>query len=94
MPKLVLKRSKEKPLLHHHPWIFSGAIDRLDKSTVDGEIVDVVSARDEFLARGYVNRRSQIVVRLLTWEATEPIDEAFWARRLTRSISARPRTRT
>lgn len=87
---VVIKAGRDKPIRQRHPWIFSGAIDRIDKSAVDGEIVDVVSAHGKFLARGYMNRRSQIVVRLLTWQVTEMIDEAFWARRLTRSISARP----
>ncbi len=48
-----------------------------------GEIVDVLGERGDWLARGYYNPKSQIVVRLLTWDQDEAIDEAFWARRLT-----------
>jgi 23S rRNA (cytosine1962-C5)-methyltransferase len=89
MHKVVMKPSREKPIKQHHPWIFSGAIDKIDLAIKDGEIADVVSARSEFLARGYVNRRSQIVVRLLTWDEGEAIDQDFWARRLTRAITSR-----
>jgi 23S rRNA (cytosine1962-C5)-methyltransferase len=90
MNKVLIKPNREKPIKQHHPWIFSGAIDKIDLAIKDGDIADIVSARGEFLARGYVNRRSQIVVRVLTWDEAEAIDQDFWARRLTRSISARP----
>jgi 23S rRNA (cytosine1962-C5)-methyltransferase len=87
--KVTIKTGREKPIKQHHPWIFSGAIDRLDNSIADGDVIDVVTHRGEFLARGYLNRRSQITVRLLTWDEAEAIDEAFWTRRLARSIQNR-----
>jgi 23S rRNA (cytosine1962-C5)-methyltransferase len=90
MNKVIIKANRERPIKQHHPWIFSGAIDRIDASIADGDIADIVSAQGEFLARGYVNRRSQITARLLTWDEAESIDQDFWVRRLTRSISARP----
>ncbi len=88
--RVIIKTGRDKPIRQRHPWVFSGAIEHIDKDAVYGDIIDVVTARGEFLARGYLNRRSQIVVRLLTWEQSEAIDAAFWVRRLTRSIHARP----
>jgi 23S rRNA (cytosine1962-C5)-methyltransferase len=85
----MLKVGREKPARQRHPWIFSGAIQRIDGDVEEGGIADVVSASGEFLARGYVNRRSQIVARLLTWDEDEAIDEAFWRSRLERAIRAR-----
>ena len=87
---VVIKAGRDKPLRQRHPWVFSGAIERSDQAAMDGDVIDVVTTRGEFLARGYLNRQSQIVVRVLTWDQAEAIDEAFWARRLTRSILARP----
>jgi 23S rRNA (cytosine1962-C5)-methyltransferase len=52
-------------------------------------MIDVCDAQGAFLARGTLNRRSQIVVRLLTWEADEPIDADFWRRRLEQAIASR-----
>ena len=52
-------------------------------------MVDVVSAGGEWLARGYLNRSSQITVRLLTWDTEEQIDRDFWRRRLQRAIAGR-----
>ena len=89
MGSVVLKPGKDKPVRNRHPWIFSGAIARFQGELTDGDVVDVLSARGEFLARGYLNRRSQIVVRCLTWSEDEGIDLSFWKRRLQQSIARR-----
>jgi 23S rRNA (cytosine1962-C5)-methyltransferase len=86
---VIIKTNRDKPIRQRHPWIFSGAIERIDPAVTDGDIADVVTLQGEFLARGYVNRKSQIVVRLLTWDEAESIDAEFWARRLTQSTSRR-----
>ncbi len=88
MRRVILRAGKDKPVLNRHPWVFSGAIARIDDVS-DGDIADVVDASGRFLARGYVNRRSQIVVRLLTWQADEAVDGALIRRRLERAIQGR-----
>ncbi len=88
-PACYLKKGRAKPVLRRHPWIFSGAIERVEGDPVDGDIVDVHDAGHNWLARGYINRRSQIRVRLLTWEKEQAVDQAFWARRLEQAITAR-----
>jgi len=87
--KVILKPNRDRPLRHKHPWVFSGAIERIDPAIVDGEVVDVTTARGEFLGRGYLNRKSQIAVRVLTWDEAETIDEGFWSRRLALAVSWR-----
>jgi 23S rRNA (cytosine1962-C5)-methyltransferase len=86
---VVLKSGREKPVRNRHPWIFSGAIDRIQGDIQDGDLVQVTDKQGRFLARGYLNRHSQIVVRLLSWDRDEPIEGAFWKNRLARSIRAR-----
>ncbi len=83
-----LKPNRDKPVRQGHPWIFSGAIEHIPPAAADGDIVDVATADGRWLARGYLNRRSQIQVRLLTW-VQEPIDESFWRARLAAAIAAR-----
>lgn len=88
-PAVVLKPGREKPVRQRHPWIFSGAIASMSPAADDGEIVDVCDAQGAFLARGYLNRRSQIQVRLLTWDAAERIDAGFWQRRVRAALAMR-----
>ena len=87
--KVVLKRGREKPVLNHHPWIFSGAIKNVEGQCADGDIVTVVDSRSGFLAQGYLNRRSQITVRLLSWIEEEIIDRSFFRHRLEQAIAVR-----
>ena len=89
MGKVILKAGKDRPVRGRHPWIFSGAIQRVEGKALDGSVVEVQAADGRWLARGYLNRRSQIAVRLLTWDEGEAIDGDFWARRLRRAIAAR-----
>lgn len=86
---VMLYPGKEKPVIHRHPWVFSGAIARIVGDPQDGEIVTVADAGETPLAKGYINRRSQIAVRLLTWNVDEPIGDAFWLNRLERAMASR-----
>ena len=89
MAKVILKPGREKSVVRHHPWVFSGAIASVEGEVTDGEIADVVSSNQIWLARGSVNRHSQIVVRILTWNEDESIDQQFWRSRLERAWTAR-----
>ena len=86
---VVLKPGRDKPVRQGHPWIYSGGIRSLPSSAEDGDVVSVYSAQGEWLARGYLNRHSQIRVRILTWDPEEAIDEAFWRRRLSQALALR-----
>ena len=66
-----------------------GAIGRVEGQPAPGDLVDVADARGEWLARGYFNQQSQIVVRLLTWTQGEACDVAFWRSRLAAAVAVR-----
>ena len=87
--QVTLLPGREKPVKNRHPWVFSGAIDSIGEDVEDGGVADVVSGSGEFLARGLVNRKSQIVVRLLTWKREESVDTAFFRARIERAASSR-----
>jgi len=72
--------------------VFSGAVERIDGDGPDGSIVDVVTSDGIFIGKGYINRQSQIVARLLTWREDEEIDDAFWRRRLEGAVALREQT--
>jgi 23S rRNA (cytosine1962-C5)-methyltransferase len=88
---VVLKQNREKPVRNRHPWVFSGAIQRIVGTVQDGDLVRVADSHGQYLATGYLNRHSQIVVRLLTWDADEQVDDVFWRCRLERALAGRAR---
>ncbi|MFN2168918.1 MAG: class I SAM-dependent rRNA methyltransferase [Anaerolineae bacterium] len=88
-PVVRLRPGKERPVRQRHPWVFSGAIRQVEGSPAPGALVEVEDAGGRWLARGYFNSRSQISVRILTWDPDEVVDGAFWQRRLAASAGAR-----
>ena len=87
MRQVYLKRGKEESLLRFHPWVFSGAIHRIDEGVEEGEVVRVVNEHGDFIAVGHFQLGS-IAVRVLSF-SDETIDDDFWARRLLSSLRVR-----
>ncbi len=80
-------RGKEESLGRFHPWVFSGAIARLDEGIVEGDLVSVFSSRGDLLGNGHYQIGS-IAVRMLTFD-DQAIDTAFYAARLTNAYRLR-----
>jgi 23S rRNA (cytosine1962-C5)-methyltransferase len=80
MAKAYLHKGKEKRVEFGHPWIFKSDIDRVDGSFTPGDVVDIFSSKNRFLGRGYINPKSQITLRLLTYEQEEVNDDFFYRR--------------
>ena len=78
--KVFLKPGKEESLKRFHPWVFSGAIARVEGEPEEGEVVDVYTSKKEFIACGHFQIGS-IAVRVLSFRQ-EPIDHGFWVHRL------------
>lgn len=78
--KVYLKPGKEESLKRFHPWVFSGAIARVEGEPEEGEVVDVYTSQKEFIACGHFQVGS-IAVRVLSFRQ-ETIDHVFWVRRL------------
>ncbi|MBP5770312.1 MAG: class I SAM-dependent rRNA methyltransferase [Bacteroidaceae bacterium] len=87
MSIIYLKRGKEESLRRYHPWIFSGAIHHIDGEPAEGDLVRVFTSENEFIACGHWQIGS-IAVRILTF-VDEPIDAAFWQRRLSTALDVR-----
>ncbi len=84
-----LKPRKVRPFFGRHPWVLDSAIARIDGQSADGDVVDLISDKGRFVARGLFNSKSRIRVRLYTWDAAKPIDDAFWRRRLEAAVALR-----
>ena len=85
--KLYLKPGKEESLKRFHPWVFSGAITRVEGEPEEGEIVDVYTSKKEFIACGHFQIGS-IAVRVLTFRQEE-INHDFWKHRLEVALDLR-----
>jgi 23S rRNA (cytosine1962-C5)-methyltransferase len=88
MHKLILKPGREKSLKRRHPWVFSGAVAKVQGQPGPGETVAIGSATGEFLAVAAYSPQSQIVARVWAWE-DRAIDGAFFSRRIERAVEQR-----
>lgn len=86
---LILKPGRAKPVHNRHPWVFSGAIGRVDGRPAPGDLVTVADHKGTPLATAYYNASSQIQARILSWDPAETIDEEFWRGRLAQAITWR-----
>ena len=85
--KVYLKAGKEESLKRFHPWVFSGAIAKVEGESEEGEVVDVYTSKKEFIACGHFQIGS-IAVRVLTFRQEE-INHDFWKRRLEVALDLR-----
>jgi 23S rRNA (cytosine1962-C5)-methyltransferase len=88
-PTLVLKAGREKSLLRRHPWVFSGAVERVDGAAGAGDTVAVRAASGAFLAWAAYSPQSQIRARVWSFDERQQIDEAFFGERVRTAIARR-----
>ncbi|RKE04018.1 class I SAM-dependent rRNA methyltransferase [Marinifilum flexuosum] len=79
-PKVYLRKGKEHSVKRFHPWIFSGAVSKVDEGLQEGDLVSVYNDQNEFLAIGHISIGS-IVVRILSFEKRE-INLNFWVEKI------------
>ena len=89
IPKVILKPKRAQPFFGRHPWVFAGAIEKIEGSPADGDEVDLYSSGNNFVARGLFNSQSKINVRLYSWEPGVALDAAFFKERIGRAVELR-----
>ena len=87
---ITIKEGKEKQLLRHHPWVFSGAIKKVEPQFNIASWADVYTEKGVFIAKGWYDEKSHIVLHLLSWNEKEKMGEAF-VKRLVREAILRRR---
>lgn len=90
MGKVILKKRISPRVANGHPWIFNNEVEKVEGEMTGGEIVDVFTHDKKFIGRGYINPKSQILVRLLTRQKEE-IDAAFFHQRISQCWQYRQR---
>ncbi len=89
MVTLTLKKGREKAVLRHHPWIFSGAVQSLSGEPGSGETVAVRDSGGNFLAWGAYSPKSQIRARIWSWDEGQSINPSFFEERIRTAIKLR-----
>lgn len=87
--QVILKPRRALPFFARHPWVFAGAIHQVSPAADPGAEVDLVTHDGKFVARGLYNPNSNIRVRLYSWNAEIPLDQAFWEEQIARAIRLR-----
>ncbi len=89
MIQLRLKAGREKSVTRRHPWVFASAVAGLDGTPDDGDTVAVCSSSGEFLAWGAVSLKSQIRLRLWSWDPSDEIGDGFFHSQIQKALAFR-----
>ena len=89
MAEVRLKNKSDRAVRQKHPWVFSGAVDKVIGNPAPGEVVGVCDVSGRFLAWGHFHPKSQIRLRLLDWSSESVIDQDWWLERLTSAVARR-----
>ena len=87
--RMILSKGRERSLLRRHPWIFSGAVKNVTGSPAAGETVEVVDSQGNFLAFAAFSPSSQLTGRVWSFNPSEKIDRAFFARKIRNAAALR-----
>lgn len=91
MARIHLHQHRKKRLEAGHPWIYQSEVAQIEGEVIPGEIVEIVNHKGHFLAKGYINPASQILVRILSYDPDEKIDYAFFLRKIHEASEFRTR---
>lgn len=89
MSKIILNKGKDKAAWQLHPWVFSGAIQKVVGDIKNGEVTSVYNIDNEFIAYGIYNNTSRVAVRLLEWNPANEINEEWWRKRVQKAVQNR-----
>jgi 23S rRNA (cytosine1962-C5)-methyltransferase len=89
IPVIRVKRRRALPFFSGHPWVFAGALERVEGDLPAGQVVDLQTHEGEFIARGLFNPQSNIRVRLYSRDVGRPLDRNFWSQQLDSALALR-----
>ena len=81
-PTVTITRKGENAIVGGHPWVYEGEVTAVNGTYENGDLVDVLSQKGRYLGTGFINDNSKIRIRLISRNANDKFDEAFWERRL------------
>ena len=81
-PRFTVTPKAEAAILRGHPWVYDTEVLSVDGTPENGKLVDIVSKKGRYLGTGFLSELSKIRVRLISRNANDRFDEAFWQRKL------------
>ena len=81
-PRFTVTPKAEASILRGHPWIYDAEILTVEGTPENGNLVDILSKKGRYLGTGFLSEQSKIRVRLISRNANDRFDEAFWERKL------------
>ncbi|ASA96706.1 class I SAM-dependent rRNA methyltransferase [Anoxybacillus flavithermus] len=91
MANVFLKRKRKKRLELGHPWVFQSEVDYIEGDFEPGDFVNVYNHQRHFLAKGYINPKSQMIVRVLTQNPNDELNAQFFMNRIRQAWAYRER---
>lgn len=88
-PKFYITPKGERAARGGHPWVYGDEVTNIEGEYQNGDLVDVVTSKGKYLGTGFVNDNSKIRVRIISTNANDKFDEAFWERRLRYALDYR-----
>ncbi|HBV86929.1 class I SAM-dependent rRNA methyltransferase [Desulfosporosinus sp.] len=82
VPKAFLKKNRKKRLEQGHPWVFPGEIEKIEGNPQGGDVIHIVNHVGHFLAQGFYNPKSQLILRVLTYSEDDTINESLFQKKI------------
>ena len=86
---VLVKAKRARPFFGRHPWVLDTAIERVEGTPADGDVVDLATHEGRFIARGIWNASSRLRVRLYAFDSGVPLDAPFWRARIQAAVALR-----
>lgn len=88
-PRAIVTKKQANRILDGHPWVYEDEIVSQEGNITNGCLIDVFGSRDNYLGTGFYSEQSKIRIRLLSRNANDVFDHAFWARRVKYALQYR-----
>ena len=89
MLKVILNRNEEENILYGYPWVFNNEVNNFDGTIENGKVCSVYTFDHQFVAYGFLNTSSKIMVRILSLDENDVIDKAFFKTRIEYALEHR-----
>ena len=86
---VLVKAKRARPFFGRHPWVLDTAIERVEGTPADGDVVDLATHEGRFIARGIWNASSRLRVRLYAFDSGVPLNAPFWRSRIQAAVALR-----